>query len=352
MRSIRIAASIALVACLCGLACGKRIVAPPGSPFPAKAHWEAAIEAPLASALASDGTAVFAALSTGSVVALDAASGRILWTRTGLSPGFVVARKGALVLVEKSGMVWALDPEDGAARWKRATQVTDVRSVRLDGNRVFLGGGSGLACVTASNGETRFDVAAKDVRDIDVAGDFLAAIEGETLVERAREGAAVIFRVESPEKGFGAPAVFSDGRIVVGSGTRLVRAISRNGGFGWRFKVGARMKDRPLDFGDLKRVGVISFEGVFYELSLGGGDMRRRVPLSSRPFGPPILDAGRILAPISEDEVSVIDARLTKLIGRTRLGGGFLSPPFLSAARVIAEISGPRRLVGLELAPQ
>ena len=37
-----------------------------------------------------------------------------------------------------------------------------------------------------------------------------------------------------------------------------------------------------LDYLDGKRVGVFSFEGVFYEVSLKGGDMRRRVLLSSR----------------------------------------------------------------------
>ena len=39
--------------------------------------------------------------------------------------------------------------------------------------------------------------------------------------------------------------------------------------------MGARLKDKPLDYTDGKRVGVLSYEGVFYELSLGGGDMRR-----------------------------------------------------------------------------
>ena len=137
----------------------------------------------------------------------------------------------------------------------------------------------------------------------------------------------------------------------VGSGTRLVRAISPKGEFRWRFKVGARVKHRPLDFLDGKRVGVLSFEGVFYELSLRGGDMKRRVLLSSRPFGPPLLMAGRVWAPIFEDEIAVIDPRTGKFIGRARLGGSFLSLPILVAGHLVAEVSGPRRLVALETAP-
>lgn len=351
MRSNRLTASVVAIVALWATSCGKPRVVPPTSPFPPKGRWEMAPEAPLSSALASDGTSIFAALSNGSVVALDPASGGVLWTRTGLGPGLVAARAGSLVLVERSGTVWGLSPVDGTARWKTGTSVTDVLSVRLDANRVFLGGASGLAAVIVSTGEVRFDLAATDVMTIDVAGDFLTAIEGGALVERGREDGAVVFRVESPEGKFGAPALFADGRVVVGSGTRLVRAVSQKGKFGWRFKVGARVQDRPLDFGDHKRVGIISFEGVFYEVSLGGGDMRRRVLLPSRPYGPAMLVGDRVFAPIFEDEIVVIDPRTTKLVGRTKLGGGFLSQPLLVGGRLVAEISSPRRLVGLELVP-
>ncbi len=345
-------ASIVALTTLWEASCGRPRVIPPKSPFPAKSRWETTLESPLSSPLATDGTSVFAALSDGSVVALDPVSGAVLWKRAGLGPGFVTARPGALVVVEKSGVVWGLKVDDGAARWKTTTGVTGVQSVRFDGNRVFLGGAGGLASVVASTGEIRFDLEARDVAAIDVAGDLLAAIEGGALVERGREDGVVRFRIESPEGQFGAPAVFADGRIVVGSGTRLVRAVSRKGKFGWRFRVGARVKDRPLDFGDRKRVGIISFEGVFYEVSLGGGDMRRRVLLSSRPFGPPMLSGDRIFVPVFEDEISVIDVKTAKLVGRTKLGGGFLSPPLLMEGRILAEVSGPHRLVGLELAPR
>lgn len=284
-------------------------------------------------------------------MAVDPATGSTLWTRSGLKPGFVAARPGFVVFVEKGGVVWGLNAQDGTAQWKTTTGVTDVQSVRLDGNRVFLGGASGLAALVVSTGESRFDLPAKDVRDLDVAGDRLAHVEEGALVVRNREDGVIRFRLASPEGEFGSPALFSDGRVVVGSGTRLVRAISPSGEFKWRFKVGARVKDRPLDYLDGKRVGVLSFEGVFYELSLGGGDMRRRALFSSRPFGPPLLMGGRIWAPIFEDEISVIDARTTRIIGRSRFGGSFLSPPILVAGRLLAEVAGPRRIVAIETAP-
>jgi hypothetical protein len=47
----------------------------------------------------------------------------------------------------------------------------------------------------------------------------------------------------------------------------------------------------------------------------------------------------------------VIDPRTSKLIGRSRFGGSFLSPPILVAGRLVAEVSGPRRIVALETAP-
>ena len=40
-----------------------------------------------------------------------------------------------------------------------------------------------------------------------------------------------------------------------------------------------------------------------------------------------------------------------KLIGRARFGGSFLSPPILAGGHLIAEVSGPRRIVALQTAP-
>lgn len=331
-------------------ACHSVRVVPPSSPFPPRARWEHALDQPLAAAPASDGTLFFTASSDGSVSAWDTVAPTPVWTRPGTSPGFLVARNGLVIFIEKTGSVWGLSPEDGSARWKRATGVSEVQSVRIDGNRVFLGG-TGIASLIASTGEVRFDLPAKGVRDIDVAGDLIAAIEDGALVQRGREDGVVRYRAVSPEGEFGAPALFSDGRVIVGSGHRLVRAVSPKGEFKWRFKVGARVRDRPLDYGDMKRVGVLSFEGVFYELSLGGGDMRRRALFSSRPFSAPTLISNRIFVPISEDEVVALDPRTAKIIGRTRFGGGFLSAPIFANGRFFAEVAGPRRLVALETAP-
>ena len=289
-------------------------------------------------------------LSTGDISALDPANGNAVWTRPGTSPGFLAARPSFLVFVEKGGVVWGLKTEDGSAQWKTTTQVKDVQSVRLDGNRIFMGGSNGLAALMVSTGELRFEVQGKDVRDIDVAGLSVASVEGAELIVRDRESGGVRFRVASPEGSFGAPALFEDGRVIVGSGSRLVRAISAKGDLQWRFKVGAVVKDRPVDFHDRKRVGVFSFEGVFYELSLGGGDMRRRVLLPSRPYGAAHLAQGRIWAPVFEDEIAAIDPTMLKLVGRTRFGGGFLSAPILAQGRLLAEVTGPRRLVALGIA--
>jgi hypothetical protein len=256
-----------------------------------------------------------------------------------------------VVFVERGGVAWGLDAQTGDAQWKTFTRVTEVQSARLDGNRVFVGGASGIAGLVVSTGELLFDLEAADVRDIDVAGDRIAAIEMGALVVRGREDGVIRFRLPSPEGEFGAPALFADGRIVLGSGTRLVRAVSAKGEFTWRFKVGARVPYRPLDYLDGRRVGVLSFEGVFYEVSLRGGDMRRRAPLPSRPFGPPLLIASRVWVCIFEDELAAIDPLTTKVVGRARFGGGFLSPPVMVGGRWIAEVSGPRRLVALETAP-
>ena len=332
--------------------CSKARVIPPHPPFPPVARWEKTLDEPLASPLVSDGTSVFASLANGALLGIEPGGGTTIWTRPGDKPGLLAARPSFLVLAEKGGVVWGINTRDGSAQWKTTTHVTDVQTVRLDGNRLFLGGVSGFASIVVSTGELRYDLEGKDVRDIDAAGDHLAALEEGALVVRARETGAIRFRLQSPEGSFGSPAIFSDGRVVLGSGSRLVREVSKTGRFGWRFKVGASVAHRPLDFQDRKRVGVISYEGVFYELSLRGGDMRRRALLASRPFGPALFAAGRIWTAIFEDDVSVIDAGAMKLIGRAKFGGSFLSAPVIVGGVLVAEVTGPRRLVGLLTAPQ
>lgn len=341
---------IGLMAVVVNAACSKVRVVPPNAPFPPVSRWEQALETPLSVGLVTDGTLLFTALNDGSLIGKEPAHGETRWTRAGMQPRLLAARPGMLVVAEKGGTLWGIRTEDGTAAWKVTTQVSDVQSIRLDGNRVFVGGSQGLAALIVTTGELRYDLPAKAVTDIDAAGEFLASLEEGTLVQRDRETGAVRFRVVSPEGQFGAPAVFDDGNVILGSGSRLVREVSKSGGWGWRFKVGASVEHRPLDFQDTKRVGVVSFEGVFYELSKGGGDMRRRVLLSSRPFAMPTLVAGRIWAPIFEDEVSVIDAKTTKLIGRARFGGSFVAPPVLVGPWLIGEVTGPRRLVALQTA--
>lgn len=345
--------SLAGVLILIGFAggCGKALVAPPRPPFPPIARWQKPLDIALSGTLATDGTLAFAALSSGSVMAFNPGGGEPLWTRLGQLAGFVAAKPGFLVFVEKGGVVYGINAQDGNALWKATTSVRDVQPVRMDGNRLFLGGNTGLASLVVSTGEVRFDLPVKDVQEIDVAGESIAALEEGSLVVRARDDGHERFSVKSPEGEFGAPALFADGRVVLGSGTRLVRAVSKNGSFRWKFKVGARVKHRPLDYLDGKRVGIISFEGVYYEVSLGGGDMRHRVLLTSRPFASPILFAGRIWVSIFEDETAVIDAKTVKLIGRAKYGGSFLSPPLLVGGHLVAEVAGPRRLVGLLTAP-
>ena len=339
------------LSCLALSACAPPKLTPLKSPFPPTSRWERTLDGASSGPLVSDGTAVFTAASDGTVSAWDAATGAPLWSRKVGGAARLAVRPGLLVCAESSGIVWGLETSDGGARYKTTTGVTGVSTLRVDGNRVFLGGSAGFAALIASTGELRFDLPATQVRDLDVAGEWLAAIEDGQLVERARETGLVRFKLASPEGEFGAPALFPDGRVVVGSGMRLVRSVSSKGRFGWRFKVGARVKDRPLDFGDGRRVGILSYEGVFYEVSLKGGDMRRRAPLASRPFGPATLVSGRIFAPIFDDDLVSIDSRTLKVLGRTRFGGSYLHAPVLAGDRMIAEVAGPRRLVALGLVP-
>ena len=193
--SARPALGLCLVGLLAVLACGRTLIPAPQSPFPPKSRWEKVLDLPLSSPLASNGTLVFAASSDGSVTAFEPTTGVAAWTRPPGAPATVAARADFVVVVEDAGAVWGINPANGATLWQTATQVANVQSVRLVGNRVFLGGQSGLAAVRVSTGELQFELQAKDVRDIDVAGDTLVCLEEGVLVVRRRDDGGARFRL-------------------------------------------------------------------------------------------------------------------------------------------------------------
>ena len=129
---------------LAGAACGtkKPVLVP--TVFPLTPAWSVDLSSPLDAPLATDGTRVFATLRDGTVMALDAAGGSVLWKRTAPAGTTVGAAPGAVVLRQADGLLVRVQPEDGAPLWERQTGIGGSLPPVLDGTEVAVAG-EGLA---------------------------------------------------------------------------------------------------------------------------------------------------------------------------------------------------------------
>lgn len=66
-----------------------------------------------------DGTTLFASSYKGQTVAIDAPSGRVMWTSESGGPGRIGAAPDRLVVASRDGIVWGLDKASGSAYWQQ-----------------------------------------------------------------------------------------------------------------------------------------------------------------------------------------------------------------------------------------
>jgi outer membrane protein assembly factor BamB len=168
--------------------------------------WRASAGLPLSAGVGTDGRIVAVATEEGVVAALDAASGKALWqarvSSEVLAPPAV--GEGLVVVRSLDNRVFAFDAADGKRRWvyQRAPASLIVRvpsGVVLDGDSAYAGfRGGKLAAIALSNGGQRWEAtvalpkgATELERVTDVVGE--PALEGREVCAAAYQGKVACF---------------------------------------------------------------------------------------------------------------------------------------------------------------
>jgi outer membrane protein assembly factor BamB len=264
--------------------------------FPLRVRWSTELEAPPSAGIASDNTRVFVPLTTGGVLAVDAASGATAWradVTTTLRPAVadgqvyvvggdalqaldagtgravwrvpltsavsapLVARSGWIIAALQSGEVLALRGADGTVVWRETLAAAVTTAPAINGDRVYLPGSDGLVRALAIN-------------------------TGETIWTQALGGAIVSI----------APL---GTRVYVGSSDNYFYCLDDGKGrVRWRWRAGADPIGAAI--ADDERVYFSSLDTVVRALDRGHGAQRWRQPLPWRPRSGPLRVGNTLVA--------------------------------------------------------
>jgi outer membrane protein assembly factor BamB len=306
-------------------------VAPPPL-FPFTTLWTAGLDEIADGPLATDGTRLFVSTRAG-VQAFDA-GGTLLWRQTG-RVGHLAASQGLVLLREPDGTLSSLDPATGAPRWSTSTPIHGTLPPAIDGDHVYVAG-NGIAAFDTGSGRSLWSFAGPpEVTAPPVgAGSRLLVGEGDGTL-RARDRASGLsvwtFKTEGPLRAV--PYVDASGRAFLGTTDRRFVAIGvENGKRLWQWKIGADVDSPAAVLG--QRVLFTSYEGVLYSLNAGGGDLRWRAPLPSRPFSGPLLVGRSVLVACYETDILGFDGRSGTRLGGFKTSAEIQTAPLLAGDRL------------------
>ncbi len=271
-----------------------------------------------AGGLATSGNRVFATTGYGELVALDAASGAVVWRQRVDAPiSGAPATDGAAVYVSgRDGSAWAVDATDGKVIWQvvgtpgKTAYVGTAAPTIGDRAVIFPSSGGDLMAVLKIGGGTKIwqsSLAGKRLGRAyaltsDVTGD--AVIAGKTLFAGSGSGRTVAMSASSGERiwsaGEGAlgPVAVAGGSIfLVNDEAKLVRLDAATGEAIWSVEMPYFTKDKVK-----KRKGIYAHYG-------------------------PIMAGGRIIVVSSDGVLRAFDPANGNLVHTAEIPGGAAAQP-------------------------
>ena len=264
--------------------------------------WSVSARSTLSAGAGADDAIVAVASEAGEVIALDARTGARRWSARVSSEVIAAPSIGAgLVLVRSiDNRIYAFGAEDGKRRWiyQRAPSALIIRSpsgVTIDGDNAFAGfAGGKLAAIALSNGGLRWEATValpkggtELERVTDVVGDPI--VQGTEVCAAAYQGRLACYEAESGRQLWARDVssltgVSLDARYAFVSDDRgAVQAFDRtNGRSLWKQdKLAHRQLSRPQPVGDLVAVG--DLEGYVHFLARETGAFVARYATDGSP---------------------------------------------------------------------
>lgn len=270
--------------------------------------------------LAVAGGTVFATTGYGEVVALDAASGGVVWRQRLDSPasGAPVVEGGIVYVVGRDGSAWAVKAETGRVLWTQPNVATptgvlgSAAPAVADRVVIFPFASGGVTAVLKNSGVRVWDVAVAGQRVgrayaglTDITGD--PVVVGNTVYAGTAAGRTAAFEASSGERiwtvnegALNPPLVVGNSVFVVNDEARLVRLDAATGALIWAVDMPYWENDKP----------------------------KRRKAITAH-FGP-VLAGGRIVVASGDGQLRLFDPVSGAMVGGVDIPGGAASAPALA----------------------
>ncbi len=264
--------------------------------------WQVRLEARLSAGVGADGRTVAVATDEGEVLALEAASGELRWRASVTSEVLATPRvDSGLVLVRSAdSRIHALDASDGKRRWVYQRTPAPLRlrtpqGMTLHEDVLYAGfSGGRMVALALTNGALRWDAvvtapkgATELERVADVVGD--PAVAGREVCATAYQGHVACFDAQNGNRVWtrdisSVTGVGVDARYAYVSDERgAVHALDRtNGRSLWKQeRLAHRQLTRPVPLG--AQIAVADLEGYVHLLSRDSGAFVARVATDGSP---------------------------------------------------------------------
>lgn len=268
--------------------------------------------------LSTNGAVVYVSTGYGHLSALEAATGRTLWTQELDAPGSssptILGDK--VLLVARDSRAWAIDAATGRIRW----QVQGLPTAAT------WAGGAGVAA--------RGDIVVLPHPSGEVQGVFPEGglIRWTTIVAGNRQGSAAAYAATD----IGGDPVLSGGTVFVGTYSGRLAALDADSGATlWSIPEGAAAPVVPAgdsvfvvnDLGELLRIEAAT-GGVIWRVPLPQAERRRGVTA----FYGPLLAGGRLIVATSDGALRQFDPATGAALGDVPLPAGAASAPVVAGS--------------------
>jgi outer membrane protein assembly factor BamB len=295
--------------------------------FPVATHWSIKLDAGLAAPPAFDADRAFLPLAGGRLAAYDLIQGRELWDVEGTSELAPIAAEGRVIVVD-AGALMALDAATGRTLWTTALDPAPSAPVAAGHGWLIVAGATGtIAALRAEDGSR--------VWTADVAGpiDQGPTIGDDRLYVPVRDGRVVALRLEDGRSAWerrlgGAPQpVLALGeRLYVGSDDNFFYCLmTSDGRVAWRWRTGGDIVG--VAAADEERVYFLSLDNVLRGLDRGNGAQRWKKALPLRPTSGPLAVAGTLLVSGLAPSIQGYFTKDGAAAGDLATGGLLAAPP-------------------------
>ena len=315
------------------------------SPFPStpKLLWTYESGDPIDSSAAISGGVVYVGAGTGDLLALDLASGKLLWkyaTGNLIGESSPAVGTDTVFVGDLGGLVHAVSLRDGKPLWTFKTGAEIKSSPVLINDVVLIGSyDTHLYALDARSGKLRWKVATKgQVHATPAVQDGLAFVAGCDAVFRAIRVAdgTEAYHVESGAY-TGASPVLDNGRAYFGTFNYEVLAVDlKQRRIEWRYSDPESRfpyySSAALDSG---RLIVGGRDKLVHAIDAGTGRRLWTFATRARVDSSPVVAGGRVFVGSTDGRLYMLDAASGKKIWEFEIGAGVTASPAIAAGRLV-----------------